>query len=174
MDPDKKSCLKAAVVWILVALILLIANITDGRQEEKPMGNFTIKEDELDNRAKTLDNYFKERGMPLFGSGEKFIAEADDHKLDWRLLAAIAVRESTGGKRMPAGSNNPFGWNSGNYKFNDFDEAIAYVSDKFENGKYYKGKKTEDILSTYNPPSINKNYPQEVIDIMEKIENQGQ
>lgn len=110
--------------------------------------------------------------MPIAGAGNKFISEADEHGLDWRLLAAISVQESTGGKRMPAGSYNAFGWNSGNYIFESFEEAIAYISDKFENGRYYSGKDTIGILKTYNPPSVNKNYPSEVMSIMENIGEQ--
>ena len=36
--------------------------------------------------------------MPLFGMGMKMCKEAEKNELDWRLLPAIAVRESTGGK----------------------------------------------------------------------------
>ena len=111
--------------------------------------------------------------MPLAGTGKKFVAEADEHEIDWRLLAAISVQESTGGKRMPAGTHNAFGWNSGRYKFKSFDEAIAYISDKFENGKYYRGKDTIGILKTYNPPSVNKNYSSQVLGIMIKIGEQS-
>ena len=151
-------------------MILLISNISDTRKTPPPIINFTIEKKVLDNRAEKLDTYFRSKEMPISGSGKYFIREADEHGLDWKLLAAISVQESSGGKRMPEGSYNAFGWNSGNYTFDNFENAIEYISDKFENGKYYIGKDTLGILKTYNPPSVNKNYPNEVINIMKNIE----
>jgi flagellum-specific peptidoglycan hydrolase FlgJ len=174
MSRDKKSCIEAVILCLLAVLIVAIYNMPKKKNHSQPKSNFTIEEKLVDNRPQAINDYFQERSMPIVGSGEKFVKEADEHGIDWRLLAAIAVRESSGGKRMPAGSNNPFGWNSGDYYFESLDEAIAYISDKFENGKYYTGKDTFDILATYNPPTVNKNYPAEVIAIMDKISNQGQ
>ena len=63
-----------------------------------------------DERPARIDRYFAERKMPLAGYGAKFIEAADQCNMDWRLLPAIAVRESSGGKQ--ACGNNPFGWGS--------------------------------------------------------------
>ena len=49
-------------------------------------------------KADAIDTYFNDRNMPLKGMGMKMVQEAEKNDLDWRLLAAIAVRESTGGK----------------------------------------------------------------------------
>src|SRR3989344_813434 len=63
--------------------------------------------------AQAIDAYFAERGMPLEGSGKKMAEEAEKNEIDWRLLPAIAVRESTGGKfDCKKVENNPFGWGS--------------------------------------------------------------
>ena len=62
-------------------------------------------------KARSIDAYFKERRMPLTGMGTKMVEEAEINNLDWRLLPAIAVRESTGGKfDCKKVENNPFGW----------------------------------------------------------------
>ena len=37
--------------------------------------------------------------MPLLGLGKKMVIEAEKNNLDWRLLPAISVIESTGGKK---------------------------------------------------------------------------
>ena len=49
-------------------------------------------------KAAAIDAFFRERNMPLEGTGLKMVQEAEKNGLDWRLVAAISVRESTGGK----------------------------------------------------------------------------
>ncbi|MBM6707100.1 hypothetical protein H6A68_08660, partial [Bifidobacterium pullorum subsp. saeculare] len=51
---------------------------------------------ELQTRADAIDVYFKARNMPLEGMGMKMVLEAEKNNIDWRLLPAIAIRESTG------------------------------------------------------------------------------
>ena len=61
--------------------------------------------------ADAIDSYFQTHDMPLSGMGMKMVLEAEKNDLDWRLLPAIAVRESTGGKfDCKKVENNPFGW----------------------------------------------------------------
>lgn len=59
-----------------------------------------------DERVARIDRYFTEHSMPLAGYGAKFIEAADRCDMDWRLMPAIAVRESSGGKKVCG--NNPF------------------------------------------------------------------
>src|SRR3989338_7032956 len=47
-------------------------------------------------RAEKIDSYFRNRNMPLEGYGFKLVKEAQKYELDWRLMPAIAVRESSG------------------------------------------------------------------------------
>lgn len=123
-----------------------------------------------DERAQMLDDYFDKYDMPLYGYGKKFVESADRNNIDWRLLAAISVKESTGGKFIAPGSYNAFGWGSGSVKFDSYDHAIDYINNKFTNGKYYKGKSIEGILKTYNPPTVEPEYSNRVIRIMESFE----
>jgi len=126
----------------------------------------------LNTRAEAIDAYYRAKNMPLAGYGEKFVTEADKNGIDWRLLPAIAVRESSGG--IHACGANPFGWASCKRSFNTIEEAITSVSSHLggnnENtAHYYSGKSTEEILKTYNPPSIVPTYAEEVISIMDQI-----
>lgn len=121
----------------------------------------------VDPRPEKIDNYFKQRNMPLQGYGKKMVEVADKHGLDWRLLPAISIRESSGGKHMCA--NNPFGWGSCRITFDNLDQAIETVGYKLENLPVYKGKTTERKLYYYNGTVV-PTYPQEVLDIMSKIE----
>ncbi|HEY8191647.1 MAG TPA: hypothetical protein VIG74_04420 [Alphaproteobacteria bacterium] len=108
--------------------------------------------------------------MPLEGQGELLAVVARENGLDWRLLPAIAIRESTGGKQ--ACGYNPFGWNSCRGEAGQFDsweDAIRTVGKALGSGRYYAGKTVTQKLQTYNPPSIVPDYAMEVIRIMEDI-----
>ena len=91
---------------------------------------------------------------------------ADKYNLDWRLLPAISVRESSGGKQMC--KNNPFGWGSCKITFNSLNEAIEIVGYKLFNLPVYKDKTTERKLYYYNG-TVLPSYPSEVIAIMNSI-----
>ena len=125
-----------------------------------------------DTRAERIDNYFLERRMPLAGHGKDFVEEADKNGIDWRLLPAIGVRESSGGKEQCG--NNPFGWAScRGDNFPSIEEAIRTVSrhlggNATSTRSYYSGD-TRSKLNSYNPPSIVAAYTDEVIAIMQKI-----
>jgi hypothetical protein len=128
---------------------------------------------EREEKAAKIDAYFAQYNMPLEGYGMKMVLEAEKHGLDWRLIPAIAVRESTGGKF--ACKNNPFGWGSCKIGFKSYNEAIEVVStnlsgDNPSTAHHYDGKSVRGILETYNPPSVVPTYAGEVIAIMNKIE----
>ena len=122
-------------------------------------------------RAKMIDQYYGKHNLPLEGYGMKMVLESEKNGLDWRLLAAIAMRETTGGKF--ACHQNPFGWGSCKIKFKNFDEAIETVARNLGGGNpatemYYKGKTTAEKLHYYNGTVI-ETYVAEVTRIMNKI-----
>ena len=122
-----------------------------------------------DERVLRTDRYFAERSMPLEGYGAKFVEAADKCDLDWRLLPAIAVRESSGGKQ--ACGNNPFGWSSCRADFESVEKAIEIVGANLcgfnpRTEIYYKNKTTYERLWSYNG-IVNQNYPDEVLKIMD-------
>lgn len=135
--------------------------------------DFLAKTVEL--RGQAIDAYFRAYDMPLAGTGKLFAESAEKYGLDWRLLPAIAVRESTGGKYACKGDKfNPFGWASCNIGFSSYSDAIDTVARNLAGKdagteKYYKGKDTEGILLAYNPPSIVPKYASQVMYIMRQI-----
>ena len=126
-------------------------------------------------KADAIDAYFQERDMPLAGFGMKMVEEAEKNNLDWRLIPAIAVRESTGGKfECKKVKNSPFGWGSCKISFSSNEEAIEMVAlnlggNNPNTAKYYEDKTTEQILRAYNPPHIVPRYVHQVISIMNTI-----
>jgi hypothetical protein len=126
-------------------------------------------------KAKAIDAYFEKYDMPLKGTGMKMVLEAEKNDLDWRLIPAIAVRESTGGKhqckKVP---NNAFGWGSCKIGFISNDVAIETVARNLGGNNprtayHYGDKNTVEILRAYNPPSIVLHYAQQVVAIMNAI-----
>ncbi len=131
-------------------------------------------DDVREKKAKAIDTYFKERSMPLQGTGMTFVLVAEKYGLDWSLLPAIAIRESSGGKA--ACGNNPFGWGSCKLSnFKSYNNSIEVVGKNLGGAnagtaRYYAGRTTLEKLYYYNGTVIPA-YPAEVVAIMKKIED---
>lgn len=128
-----------------------------------------------ENKILAIDAYFAKHNMPLEGTGRKMVEEAEKNDLDWRLLPAIAVRESTGGKNdCNKVKNNAFGWGSCKIGFKSNEEAIEVVARNLggnnpKTAKHYDDKNTKQILRAYNPPSVVSKYAEQVMSIMDAI-----
>lgn len=126
-------------------------------------------------QGQAIDAYFKAHDMPLEGMGRKMAEEANKNGLDWRLVPAIAVRESTGGKDdCNKVKFNPFGWGSCKIGFKSTEEAIETIARNLggnnpNTARHYDNKSTLEILRAYNPPSIVPRYAQQVMSIMNTI-----
>ncbi|HWA32351.1 MAG TPA: glucosaminidase domain-containing protein [Candidatus Paceibacterota bacterium] len=131
------------------------------------------KEQALDLEGQAIDAYFSERQMPLAGTGREMAEAAQNNGLDWRLLAAIAVRESSGGKHAcKNASHSFFGWGSCKISFDSDDQAITALAENLsgndpDTATHYQGKTTKEILQKYN--SVIPHYAEQVMNIMEKI-----
>lgn len=129
----------------------------------------------LQAEADAIDAYFAKYDMPLEGTGAKMAEEADANDLDWRLLPAISVRESTGGKHeCTSVSNNPFGWGSCKIGFKTNAAAIETIAKNLGGNNpstavHYDDKTTLEILHAYNPPSVVPRYAEQVMKIMSAI-----
>src|SRR3989338_5439452 len=105
-------------------------------------------------RAEAIDRYFEAREMPLSGMGMKMVEEAERNDIDWRLLPAIAIRESTGGKNACKGAEfNSFGWGSCKINFDSDEHAIEIVAMNLggnnpNTAKHYDNKSVLQILRT--------------------------
>lgn len=116
--------------------------------------------DKADARAKIVQNFFKNYRSLLSDYGDVFIQVADKYSLDYRLLPAIAMQESNGGKKVVLNSKNPFGY--GIYgrlvtRFNSWEEAIERVGRALREDYFNQGLKTpHQIMSKYTPPALAK------------------
>jgi len=128
-------------------------------------------------RADKIDAYFRDRNMPLEGYGMKMVQVAEENDIDWRLLPAISIIETTGGKNLcksKDGANNPFGFGSCKIGFNSFNEAIEIVGKNLGGNNprtaiHYDNKDLDGILKSYN--SVIPTYNKKIKGFMERIEN---
>lgn len=170
----KVTQILAFVPFMAVPSLGVASNI--GSLETKPVTKVEVSmEDIREQRAEAIDRYFRQRSMPLEGTGMTFVLVAEKYGLDWRLLPAIGVRESSGGKA--ACKYNAFGWGSCKlgHNFHSYEEAIEAVGRNLggankATARYYAGKTTSEKLYAYNG-SVEPPYIGEVLAIMTKIEN---
>ena len=144
-----------------------------GQLPQTPITRVEVSVDETrKEKAEIIDTYFKDRSMPLKGTGMTFVLVAEKYGLDWRLLPAIGIRESSGGKA--ACGYNAFGWGSCKlHNFHSYEEAIEAVGKNLgganiKTSRYYAGKSTYDKLYYYNG-TVLPTYPDEVVAIMKMI-----
>ncbi|MBU1896050.1 hypothetical protein KJ641_04250 [Patescibacteria group bacterium] len=154
---------KLVTLLVILLFILIIGLIT--------YYILTLPEPLIDDRPLRIEAYFEKYNMPLAGHGQTFVDVADTCEIDWRLLPAIAVQESTGGKFMQL--NNPFGWGGAQIPFESIDDAIREVGYHLcgfnsSTDQWYSTTSTYKKLYYYNG-TVAPTYPNEVIWIMDQF-----
>jgi len=111
-----------------------------------------------DARAQIVENFLKSKNSPLEPYSAYMVKVADEYELDFRLLAAIAVKESGGGRAIPKNSYNAWGW--GIYGdnvlgFSTWQDGILKVAQGIKKDYIDKGYRSpQEIMSKYTPPSL--------------------
>jgi hypothetical protein len=118
----------------------------------------------FDLREAILRKFLNDKHCPAQEFAEVFVAEADAHGLDWRLLPSLAIVESGGGRTSKG--NNIFGWANGKTRFNTIGEAIHTVASSLAHGRAYRGKDIGGKLAAYNQGT---DYSATVLAIMRQI-----
>lgn len=125
-----------------------------------------------DARVKALDEFFAKYNSPLQSHALTIVREADKHNIDYRLLPAIAMQESTLCKRIIKDSHNC--WGFGIYgtkvtKFKSYDEAISTITSTLARKYVQKGLvNPHDIVKLYTPSDTGR-WPQVVSLIMQQL-----
>jgi len=125
-----------------------------------------------DGRIAALERFFKDYKSPLEPYAQKIVMLADKYGLDYRLVPAIAMKESTLCHKIPKNSHNCWGY--GIYgdkvtRFENYEEAINTVSKGL--GERYVDIGLVDpyeIMTKYNPVSTGS-WAETVSFVMEKI-----
>lgn len=110
-----------------------------------------------DARPEIIRQYLQENNSPLEPHAATLVEMADEYSLDYRLLTAIAQKESGLCRVIPKGSFNCWGWgihSEGSLGFSSFDEGIETVSKGLKEEYIDKGYTTPDeIMAKYTPLS---------------------
>lgn len=110
-----------------------------------------------DARAANLRAFFREISSPLYEFADDMVRISDKYNLDYRLLAAISMQESTGCKFIPHDSYNCWGY--GIYgttvtRFSSYVEGMETVAKGLKENYVDKGLITpKQIMSRYTPSS---------------------
>lgn len=118
-----------------------------------------IKENTInfDERAKKLRIYFKKFNSPLYDLADYIIYISDKYELDYRLIPAIAHKESALCKRAPKNSFNCWGYGiygKNKKKFASYISAIEAVAQDLKENYINKGLASpEAVFKKYAPSS---------------------
>lgn len=142
-----------------------------GEVQETLVDGLTVAE-----RAAKIDAFYIAKGdLPLAGHGLAFVQAADKYNIDWRLVPAMGLIESTGGKfACKKATYSAFGWGSCKINFSSYEESIDVISKNLgghnpNTAKYYAGKTTKEIIDVYNPDHIRPNYDKLIFKAMDQI-----
>lgn len=188
----KKTVFTLSYISLLPVFIVFIVLVSltfkyqgDGfvnRQLHKPqfqavpedLSNSSVAIELHDGRVDALDEFFASYNSPLEGYAKIIVDEADKHNIDYRLLPAIAMQESTLCKKIIKDSYNC--WGFGIYankvtKFSDYDSAIKTVTSTLSEKYIQLGYESpQEIMTKYTPSSEGK-WADVVSLIMTRLEN---
>jgi len=121
-----------------------------------------------DNRYDRLESFFQSFGCPTPHYVNEYVGAADSYAIDYRLLPAISVLESTCGiyQRL----NNRWGWDSARKGFSSFRSGLQYIARQLSEGRFYKDKSLDEKVRMYNP---NPEYARQVRKLMLKIDDRS-
>ena len=108
-----------------------------------------------DMRSYLVANFLK--GTRLESYSDLIVQASDKYGLDYRLIPAIAMRESGGGNKTKEETHNAWGFENGRTNFSSWEEAIETVAKTLKVKYADKGLTTpEEIMPVYAPPQIEK------------------
>jgi len=109
-----------------------------------------------DARVSIVKNFFLEYGSPLSDFAGYVVTTADKYGIDWKLIPAIAAKESGACRVIPEGSHNCWGWgihSKGTLMFDNYNEAIDTVTKGLKEKYIDNGLVTpEEIMTRYAHP----------------------
>lgn len=118
-----------------------------------------------DQRHVKLEMFFQSLGCPAPYHVKEYVGAADTYAIDYRLLPAISVLESTCG--IYQRQNNRWGWASARKGFASFRAGLEYIAHQLADGRYYKNKSLAEKVRMYNP---NPQYARQLEKLMRKID----
>jgi hypothetical protein len=119
-----------------------------------------------DPRVGHLEAFFDRYGCPEPYHASIYVRAADEHGIDYRLLPAISLLESTCGAFQRL--NNHWGWNNADSGFESVAAGIDHITHQLAHGRPYRGRDLDGKLLSYNRSPA---YGPHVKRVMRQIEN---
>lgn len=135
--------------------------------------SFTAVIEEKESEVEIVRQFLAKHNSELEPYATDLVAAAKRYDLDFRLLPAIAMQESTACRRIPENSNNCWGW--GIYggkvtRFNNYPEAIETISKALSTKYRDHGLVTvKEVGRRYNPSNTN-NWAENVTHFMSEMQ----
>lgn len=117
-------------------------------------------------KIQALKRFFAAYRSPLINYVEDFVYASEYYQIDYRLLPAISIVESSGGKRLFK-PYNPFGWGKWGYK--SFKHAIWDVSRGMSVYYYRLNLRTPEAIGRKYNPVTPKEWASKVRWLMNKM-----
>ena len=106
-----------------------------------------------DMRPYIVEDFLK--NTALESHSEFMVTTADKYSIDYRLIPAIAMKETGGGNASPSGSYNAWGFGNGSTQFTSWEGAIESVAKTLKEKYIDRGLVTpEEIMPIYAPPQM--------------------
>lgn len=125
-----------------------------------------------DARIDVLRDFFKKYNSPLLSHAQFIIDTADKYSIDYKLIPAIAMQESTLCKKIPKDSHNCWGfgiYGSKITRFDTYEQAIETVTKTLARDYVSKGLTTPEAIMSKYTPSSNGVWADSVSLMMDKI-----
>ena len=95
------------------------------------------------------------KGTPLAAYSDLIVEVSDQYSIDYRLIPAIAMKESGAGNAVSEASHNAWGFENGKTNFDSWETAIPIVAKTLKTRYIDKGLTTpEEIMPIYAPPAV--------------------
>lgn len=106
-----------------------------------------------DMRPYYISNFLKKTRLEPYS---QYIVEVSDrYGIDYRLIPAIAMKESGAGNAVPETSYNAWGFENGKTQFESWEQAIDKVGKTLKERYIDKGMVTPDqMMAVYAPPQL--------------------
>lgn len=125
-----------------------------------------------DARPEIIREYLRKHNSPMEPYADFIVQTADKYNIDYRLITAIAQKESGLGRIMPKDCFNSWGWgihSQGTLCFDNWEEGIETVSRGIKENYIDKGYVTvPDIMKKYAHPS-STTWAEGVLSYMEEM-----
>lgn len=155
----------APTAFVLLSLLLFQHKKIDNLQKTNP----TITAIELTNdnqiegtvlgqkiedfRPIYVSNFLK--NTPLEPYSNYIVEVSDRYQIDYRLIPAIAMKESGAGRAIDESTHNAWGFENGKTAWPSWESALDDVAKTFKNRYADRGLKTPDeIMPLYAPPQL--------------------